>query len=324
MRRRIIKQGAGGSTIFLPIAWVRKNSLAPGAEVEVDERDGGLFVSAEKGEEKREIRLDITGLSAKTIRHIIIQAYTAGYTEVQLSFKDRTIRDIKHRYIKKLKPSSKAAEEHPTIDFIFGVARELIGYEIVEHRQNFVRIRQISKVDEEEFKTTLRRIYLLQKELNESLASEMGKARFDPDEIYRKIDTFHRFTNYAVRLLKCRVVSKDQFDLYEVIMRFDNIASSYRYAARFLAELRGKREQNTLAMIEGLGKLITLCYEAQYGFSYEKYDQYDDTLQSLYYLHNSTYATAGKADIRVRQIIAACYMELTVVMKSILAMNMKN
>jgi phosphate uptake regulator len=323
MRRKIIKQGAGGATIFLPIDWVRKNNLEPGADVEVEDKEGRLLISAEKGKEKKDIEIDITGFPARTVKYVITQAYCSGYTDVRLIFKTKTTSETRSRY-KRIHTSSKVKEEYRTIDLIYETVRDLIGYEIVEHKESSARIRQISKVDEEEFRVTLRRMYLLLKELIGTISIEVGKGKLDSDELNQKIDTLHRFANYAVRLLKSQVVSKNNIDLYHIVMRLDYITSSYRYIVRFLTETRNKPSQNTRKMMEGLGNLLQICQDCQYNFSYESYNDFDLQLSSLYYLNNSTYKSETKPDVRLRQIISQCYMELTSVMKSILAMNLKN
>ena len=48
MIRKIIKQGHNTLTMTLPSNWVKKFNLTPGDEIDLSERDNGLFITTEK------------------------------------------------------------------------------------------------------------------------------------------------------------------------------------------------------------------------------------------------------------------------------------
>ena len=54
MKRKIIQQGSGGLTIYLPKKWADQKGLITGDEVDVKESEQGLLIIAEKKETRNE------------------------------------------------------------------------------------------------------------------------------------------------------------------------------------------------------------------------------------------------------------------------------
>jgi len=323
MRRKIIKQGMGGATVFLPIGWVRSNKLSPGDEVNIEEREGGLFLSTEVGKKESALEMDITGMTVKSIQQALISSYTAGYTEVRILYKTKSAAHTKHAYIKKESPASKAKEEIPVVDVIYNTVRDLIGYEVVEQKEHSLKIKQISKVDEEEFNVTLRRVHLLAQEMASSLLESAKENRFNPSDLYLKTENLRRFTNYGIRILKNRSVSKNYFDYALILDRFDNIAHAYHFVARFMSGIHTKKEAGTIEVLSGLCKIITSIQDIQYNFSFSKYDQVDKDIRSIYHIINKNYENSGRADVRIRQILSAALADLTSIANCILTINIE-
>ncbi len=67
MRRKIIKQGHNTLTITLPSKWAKNFNLKSGDEIEIIERDNGLFLSTEKKQESNKVQIDINDMGLPTI-----------------------------------------------------------------------------------------------------------------------------------------------------------------------------------------------------------------------------------------------------------------
>ena len=59
MRRRIIKQGHNTLTVTLPSKWVQLFNLKQGDEIEINERENGLFLTTEKHDEELKTEIDL-------------------------------------------------------------------------------------------------------------------------------------------------------------------------------------------------------------------------------------------------------------------------
>ena len=74
MKRKLIKQGGGGYTIYLPKKWVDKKGLKEGNQVDVQETETSLIIgSPVKG--KKEISIEITEENRTNIRNILTHIY---------------------------------------------------------------------------------------------------------------------------------------------------------------------------------------------------------------------------------------------------------
>ena len=324
MRRKLIKQGVGGATIFLPIGWVRKNNLKAGEEVDVEEKEGNLVISGGKIDTLRALEIDITDLNVSTIRQVIVTAYTGGYAELTVLFKNNLAKDVKQEYIRKRKPAAKVKESLPVKDVVFETIRDLIGYEAVEQKEHKIKIRQISKIDEEEFHATMRRVHLLTQEINSTLVSQMKNGKYDLAEIRSMEHNLKKFINYGMRILNSKIVERNNLDLVTILSRFKRLTHLYYFHG--VADLMsGKRPSTfnvTISMFEKMGMLLKSIENTQYGFSYDKYDQFEVMLREVYHIHNTNYADSSKEEIIVRQMLVECCLDLSFMMDSILAMNL--
>ncbi|MBI2572764.1 hypothetical protein HYV86_02805 [Candidatus Woesearchaeota archaeon] len=92
MRRKLIKQGAGGYTVSLPIKWVRAHNLEPGQEIDVIEEENALkIVSTTSLPSTKTTTLSVQKASFNVYRSLIGGLYRAGYDEIKVNFKDSSI-----------------------------------------------------------------------------------------------------------------------------------------------------------------------------------------------------------------------------------------
>ena len=124
MRRKIIKQGSGSCTVFLPLDWVRQQGLGPGDEVEMEAYGKEIRITRPQGG-LRVQRFDCEeGLSQEELRSIVASAYKAGADEIILTGK------VPVRYLE-------------------GIAHSLTGMEILAMTGKEARLRCFVKTDPE-------------------------------------------------------------------------------------------------------------------------------------------------------------------------------
>lgn len=91
MRRKLIKQGAGGYTVSLPIKWVRAHNLEPGQEIDVIEEENSLkIVSIQAMPRLKKTTLAIEKAPFTFYRSLIGGLYRGGYDEITITFKDQS------------------------------------------------------------------------------------------------------------------------------------------------------------------------------------------------------------------------------------------
>jgi hypothetical protein len=75
MKRKIIKQGLGGYTIYLPKKWIDNFKLQAGDEINLDLIDNKLLISAEGIKEKRQTTITVTGENKIFLKTSLIHIY---------------------------------------------------------------------------------------------------------------------------------------------------------------------------------------------------------------------------------------------------------
>ena len=92
MRRKVIKQGHNTLTMTLPSNWTKKLNISPGDELELEERQNGLFLTTEKKlKQGRKAEFDITNMDIPTIWKYFMAVYREGYDEVLVKFSDKKL-----------------------------------------------------------------------------------------------------------------------------------------------------------------------------------------------------------------------------------------
>lgn len=81
MKRKLISQGGGGFTLYLPKRWVEERKLKPGDEVEVAEIQGNLIISA-SGKEKKEAVISLNDESRQQVYIKLSHAYRMGFDRI--------------------------------------------------------------------------------------------------------------------------------------------------------------------------------------------------------------------------------------------------
>ena len=139
MKRKIIAQGLGGRTIFLPINWIRKYHLQPGDEIDIQEQSEALHItlpSPHKKKDKKAITLQINQETAVASRMIIVNAYRAGFDLIKLNY------DGPRTLIEEI------------------VSQHLIGFEITNSQKPYI-IESVSEPSYDNCEKLLERIFFM-------------------------------------------------------------------------------------------------------------------------------------------------------------------
>ena len=86
MIRKIIKQGHNTLTMTLPAEWVKRFNLKAGSEIDLIERDNGLFISTQRNNDKKKTEFDISNMDIPTAWKYFMATYREGYDEVRVKF----------------------------------------------------------------------------------------------------------------------------------------------------------------------------------------------------------------------------------------------
>ena len=155
MKRKLIKQGLGGCTIYLPKKWIDKKGLKQGDEIDIIETETALVIGSPI-KKKKEISLEITNENKHDLKHMITHAYRKGFNAI-------TINNINSILLNEIEKITKDL---------------LLGFELTEKSNKQCKIENISEPSDEKYDVLLRRIFLIIKETQNVILTDFENNKF--------------------------------------------------------------------------------------------------------------------------------------------------
>ncbi|MBI2572714.1 hypothetical protein HYV86_02550 [Candidatus Woesearchaeota archaeon] len=200
MQRKIIAQGLGGRTIFLPIKWVRENDLKPGEEITLIEKGSNLVLCAQKPAHQK-IAINISSEHDRTIRIQLQNVYRLGYDNIEIKYinakQRRTIQDLVEKYF--------------------------LGFEIIEEKENLLLIRAIAESHATSHETMLQRMFYIIAEtfIELKLSIEANSAKSESIKEYAEKIT--KYDNFLRRIISTKKLFDDKTYLYWSLSTYLNL-----------------------------------------------------------------------------------------------------
>ncbi len=239
MKRKLIKQGQGGYTITLPINWIREFNLKPGAEINLNETEEGLLLSAQLAKRERSIDLDITTHTNRMILNLLNQSYRLGYDIINIKCKDN---------------QKEIIEE---------ITNTLLGFEITETKKSFCTIQNIAEPDAEKFEIILRKMFLQVLAFSEEITKSIGKKTIlETNKTKASID---KLTNYLRRtIIRSHYGGNKSAFLYTIISKQSLISHSYFYLYQYYLDHKPTIQKENFKHFQQTTELVRKFYEAYY------------------------------------------------------------
>lgn len=181
MKRKIISQGIGGYTVYLPNKWIKDNSLTKGTDVDIEEIDNMLIISPTEVKLRLETMIQLTGNTESAIRTIITNTYRKGYDKIIIEYDNEEQFKILQKIIK----------------------TKLIGFDILKKERNKCIVESVTEPSIDQFENILSKIFYNTGQLFESVMNKAeGKEHDDIEDIEERIQSYDNFCR--------RVISKDK------------------------------------------------------------------------------------------------------------------
>ncbi|MEK6927069.1 MAG: AbrB/MazE/SpoVT family DNA-binding domain-containing protein [Nanoarchaeota archaeon] len=252
MKRKIIRQGHNTLTVTLPMKWAKRFNLHGGDEIDLLEKDNGLFIGVEKSGESKKVSFDISNMDIPTIWKHFMAVYREGYDEVKVMFNPEAMIDNPYKFFSAHRVDmqyKKLGQKRPIVEVLQGFVNRFIGFEIVEHGKDYILIKEMGMMSSREFDNSLRRIFLLiqqmAEETNESINSGDQMALVHMHDVDINIDKFH---DYCVRVLnKLELKDEKKKNLYfSTLYLMELVGDEYKNIANHLVNDFPKVKFNTL------------------------------------------------------------------------------
>jgi len=281
IKRKVIQIANSTQLVSLPKKWADKYGVKKGDEIDVEENGNRLIIGTEKGLNLHSIEIDVTGLDRTTILYYIQTLYRVGYDEIRIKFNEPTAMHFKLN------------KKENVITIIHNEVNRLIGYEVIQQKENFCIIKDISNSSIQEFDTIFRRIFLLLNDASSDLfngAKSMNLSLIETLE--EKHDSITKFISYCSRLLNKYGYPdyKKTIVLYHILSSLDRIIDVLKNAGRDLLKINHKLDMKTIQSMNLVNDTIKVYSEFFFKFDLKKASEIhknrNEMLDNLYEYKN--------------------------------------
>lgn len=242
VKRKLVKQGVRALTITLPSAWVQKNNLNAGDEIDIDEIDNSITISTEKQQALKDIMVDVSGLVPKLADRFIARAYQKGYDKIVLNCDNQDI-----------------------LQAVKNKVTELMGFEILDIGKDKIEIQVISSNLNLDFDTLLRRAFLILMDMAKT-CEEAWKANDKKalENIFYQDFDVNKFTYFCLRELNKnqKRINFGKTLLYYLIESAEDLGDELKELGKILAGT--KLDKDLVQLIHNMNDLFRISYEFFY------------------------------------------------------------
>ena len=303
MKRKIIKQGHNTLTITLPSEWTKRFNLNSGSEIDINEKDNGLFISTERLNDLKKTEFDISGMDIPTIWKHFMAVYREGYNEVIVKFDPNQTMESPYQFYSQHKLDmryKKESQKKSTLEAIHGFVNRFIGFEIIEHEKNYIVIKEMGELTSKEFDSSLRRIFLLIQEMAEetleAIKTNNPKLVLHMHDVDVNLDKFH---DYCIRILN-RISNKDQRKtalLFSTLFLLELVGDEFRNISFHLVHDFPKTNlDNLIKLAEYTKQEVDAFYDIFYKYDKEKIKLISEIDKELYFNIGKIYKKATEEE----------------------------
>ncbi len=248
MKRKVIQIAGSTQLISLPRQWAKAHNILRGAEIDVLEDGDKIIVSSNGMPSVQVAELDISNLNDMSSR-CIRALYKKGVDELKVTF-------------------SNPEMAYQVQD---AIAKEAVGFEILEQGQNYCVIKYVSGPIEE-FDSLLRRIFLLLLNMAEDAVTNLKKGTYvHLKNVAMLEEANNRFTIVCRRALN-KKNSAFSFaklgPIYYIVEELEHVADEYKYICHHFSNLNPsiKLNKEAIGLFESASKLLRVYYDLFYKF----------------------------------------------------------
>jgi phosphate uptake regulator len=262
MKRKLIKQGGGGFTVYLPKKWIDERSLKAGDEIDVDETDNALVLRT-KANVKKSTTLALIDEPHYLIYLKLTHLYRMGFDTIYVTFKN----------------SSLLAEVQRI------VTDYLLGFEITEKQKNSCILENVAEPADEKFSALFRRIFLQIKEMHALITDDVVQNKqLHKQEIQQLRISFDKHVYFCRRCISKKMnIEEDSILHWELLTLLTHTQHGFYYLYQYYADKKKSLSSETKHFLS----LLENYFDCVYNAYFEKKSEYLDTQQKLYHHLNT-------------------------------------
>jgi len=230
MRRKLIKQGGSGLTVYVPKKWLDENNLHAGDEVEINSEGNNLLFSPTQVKQKpKEIELNIEDDSENTVRITLGNLYRKGYDKIILNSNCN------------LKLLNEVVSDY------------FIGFEVFEKEKGPYVIEEVAEPNYDNFENILQKHFFLLHEIINSIGLEL---------IFSHVVRIQKYNNFLKRSLSKRIITFDNVPfLWQFLSNLNLISRECYHLTNYLVKEKKPLSKKNKQTIEILKQMLLLLHK---------------------------------------------------------------
>ncbi|MBT4174533.1 AbrB/MazE/SpoVT family DNA-binding domain-containing protein [archaeon] len=207
MKRKLIKQGGGGLTLYVPKKWVDFNNLNSGDELNIQEEDNKLILqTSDFSKQKKSTVLHVETGNSNEIS-LIRSFYRAGYDEII----------IKYQAPELLQKLQKAVDS-------------LYGFEIFDISANSCKMKSLYHGDSSDIHSHFNRLIHSINLIKSTIKEDLRNKKFDSKQILEYKNNVFKQRDLISRIIHDqKLFGLDYFPYYLLAYNLSTIARNYYF-----------------------------------------------------------------------------------------------
>jgi len=191
MLRKLVKQGAATLMVSLPSKWIRSNNLNKGDEINMQEAEQFLIISAAQIKTKNQVEIKLQDLNEASIRTLITNTYRKGYDKIIVKFEN--------------------SDQYKILEST--ITTKLIGFDIVKKEKNTCIVENITEPSIEQFDNILGKMFS-----NISILFQITAQRFNsekPEEDFNEVEQrIMQYDNFCRRVISKKHITNKKTEFF--------------------------------------------------------------------------------------------------------------
>lgn len=243
MKRKLIKQGGGGYTIYLPKKWVEGNNFSKGNELHIEESGTNLVISPTESKKKTETTIKLENLTESSIRTLITNTYRAGYDKITVRFEHEAQFKILQDTVK----------------------TKLIGFDVIKKDKDYCIVENITEPSYEQFDNLLKKMFMNIEELFEITSEKLGiKESKELDAFEEVEERILRYDNFCRRAITKRKLVDQRAEFFWTFLAIVIHGNRELYHLNKLISKKIKVSSKVAQLFEKAREIFTLLEKAYF------------------------------------------------------------
>ncbi len=229
MKRKVNKIGPSTLMVSLPSKWAKKYGIKAGDEVEVEEEGEKIILAGSLNLPKKEVTIELPKLKDFLTR-FLCSPYVKGYDIINVRFKDKEVYD---RILKE--------------------SKLLMGFEIVENKENSCRLMNISTKLEQNFEILISRLFTSAISFSRETFERLKKEDKELKSLLEYEFNTNRLSLFCRRALQTTTIPgtvHSPATLYSIVGHLEEIADNIRHIIQTVTGQKIKLRKETKELFE--------------------------------------------------------------------------